>query len=179
MAQKYLARHEAPAWAADVMLRWEETLAALERDPMSLESQLDWVAKLKVLESYKERHGLAWDDPRLHMMDLQYHDVRQDKGIAHVLYRKGQLERLSTDEEITRAVDVPPPDTRAYFRGRCLAQYAGQVAAASWDSVIFDVGSDSLQRIPMHEPLRGTEAMVKDLLDACRSAEELLGRIRG
>jgi proteasome accessory factor A len=179
MAQKYLARIDAPAWTADVVVRWEETLAALERDPMSLAHQLDWVAKLEAISGYRERHGLEWADPRLHMLDLQYHDVRQGKGIANVLMRKGKLERLVSEEEVARAVEIPPSDTRAYFRGRCLAQFASQVSAASWDSVIFDLGGDSLQRIPMHEPLRGTEAAVKDLLDSCSTAAELIERVKG
>lgn len=179
MARKYLTHHEAPAWTADIMMRWEETLAALERDPMSLDRQLDWVAKYRVLDSYREKHGLDWGDPKLQLLDLQYHDVRQDKGIAYVLMRQGRLERLVSDEEVERAIDTPPADTRAYFRGRCLAQFPTQVSAASWDSIIFDVGDDSLQRVPMHEPLRGTEAMVKGLLDSCRTANELIAKLRG
>jgi Pup amidohydrolase len=179
MASKYLARVDGPAWAGDIMLRWEETLGAIERDPMSLERTVDWVAKLKVLQAYKAKHELEWDDPKLALMDLQYHDVRQDKGIANVLARGGKLERLTTEQEVMRAVETPPSDTRAYFRGRCLAQYAKQVSAASWDSVIFDLGGDSLQRIPMHEPLRGTESMVKSLLDQCRTAGELVAKLGG
>ena len=34
------------------------TLDRLERDPMSLAGELDWVAKLKLLEAYRERDGL-------------------------------------------------------------------------------------------------------------------------
>jgi proteasome accessory factor A len=79
---------------------------------------------------------------------------------------------------VTNAITMPPEDTRAYFRGRCLAQYADEVAAASWDSVIFDLpGRDSLQRVPTLEPLRGTKEHVGSLLDRCRSAEELVDAI--
>ncbi len=113
------------------------------------------------------------------MLDLQYHDVRRDKGLSYLLERQGRLERLVTDEEIDRAIDVPPLDTRAYFRGRCLAQFAKQIAAASWDSVIFDVGAESLQRVPMPEPLRGTEAHAKDLLDSVTDAGALLEKLQG
>jgi proteasome accessory factor A len=75
---------------------------------------------------------------------------------------------------------APPVDTRAYFRGRCLAQFPDSVAAASWDSVIFDVkGRDSLQRIPMLEPLRGTREHVGALLERVGSAEELLAALTG
>jgi Pup amidohydrolase len=179
MAQKYLARHEeAPEWTADVMTRWERTLGGIEIDPMTLDRQLDWVVKFKLLEQYRSKHDLAWSDPKLHMIDLQYHDVRPGKGLASVLSRNGKLERLVTDAEIERAVDLPPRDTRAYFRGRCLAQFAKEIAAASWDSVIFDVGGESLQRVPMLEPMRGTEAHVRDLLDSCEKASDLLDKLQ-
>jgi proteasome accessory factor A len=68
----------------------------------------------------------------------------------------------------------PPADTRAYFRGRCLEKYADQIAAASWDSVIFDLpGRESLQRVPTIDPLRGSRAHVGALLDRCDTAEAL------
>jgi len=178
MASKYIARHDVPAWAADVMTRWEETLSALEDDPRKLERQLDWVAKLSTLSSYRDKHGLEWNDPKLALLDLQYHDVRLDKGIANVLIRNGKLERLSTEDEVQRAIEAPPTDTRAYFRGRCLAQFPQQVAAASWDSVIFDLGAETLQRVPKHEPLRGTESSTKRLLDSCRTAGDLIDKIK-
>ncbi|HEX5996644.1 MAG TPA: proteasome accessory factor PafA2, partial [Jiangellales bacterium] len=64
--------------------------------------------------------------------------------------------------------------------GRCLAQYARHVAAASWDSVIFDLpGRDALQRVPTLEPLRGTKHHVGLLLDRCHTAEELLRELSG
>ena len=82
---------------------------------------------------------------------------------------------LVSDEEVKSAVVAPPEDTRAYFRGRCLEKYPSEIAAASWDSVIFDVpGHASLQRVPMLEPLRGTRATVGALLDRSPDATALL-----
>jgi proteasome accessory factor A len=179
MAEKYFVRHDPDDWTTSVMTRWQSVLEALESDPMTLDHQVDWVAKFKMLSSYREKHSLEWNDPKLHMLDLQYHDIRRDKGLSYVLERQGRLERLTSDEEVDRAIDLPPLDTRAYFRGRCLAQYSKQIAAASWDSVIFDVGAESLQRVPMPEPLRGTEAHVKDLLDVTPDASGLLEKLQG
>ena len=72
----------------------------------------------------------------------------------------------------------PPEDTRAYFRGRCLEKYAVNIAAASWDSVIFDLpGRESLQRVPTIDPLRGSKAHVGALLDECDTALELVSRL--
>ncbi|MGI8613442.1 MAG: depupylase/deamidase Dop [Nocardioidaceae bacterium] len=162
----------------DVLGRWERVLGRLEDDPMSCRDELDWVAKLALLESYRARDDLGWDHPKLQLVDLQYADVRKDKGLYHRLVANGAMRRLLTDEEIAGAVDHPPEDTRAYFRGRCLAKYPQQVAAASWDSVIFDLpGRDSLQRIPTLEPLRGTRDHVGELLDGASTAEDLFAAL--
>ena len=158
----------------EVLRRWESVLTRLERDPMECRDELDWVAKLSLLESYRDRDGLGWEHPKLHLVDLQYADVRPDKGLYHRLVRTGHMKRLLDDERVSAAVADPPVDTRAYFRGRCLQKYPKDVAAASWDSVIFDLpGRDSLQRIPTMEPLRGTREHVGRLLDESETAVEL------
>ncbi|MDP9392894.1 MAG: proteasome accessory factor PafA2 [Actinomycetota bacterium] len=164
----------------DVLDRWESVLTRLESDPRSLRRELDWVAKLDILEGYRSRDGLDWSAPRLEAVDLQYSDVRAGKGLYNLLATKGRFDRLVDDATVGHAVHEPPEDTRAYFRGRCLAQYADDIAAASWDSVIFDLpGRDSLQRVPTLEPLRGTRAHVGELLDRCTTAEDLVRAITG
>ncbi|MET0902707.1 MAG: depupylase/deamidase Dop [Acidimicrobiales bacterium] len=157
----------------DVLTRWEAVLTGLETDPMTLAGQVDWIAKHRLLDGYRQRHGLGWDDVKLAAMDLQYHDLRPDKSLAA---RVG-LERIATDEEATRAMTEPPPDTRAYFRGRCLQRWPDEIVAANWDSLVFDVGGDPLRRVPMMEPLRGTEAHVGSLIDSCESAADLLEKL--
>jgi Pup amidohydrolase len=162
------------AQTSDVLLRWESVLTRLETDPMDCARELDWVAKLMLLQQYRDRDGLEWDDAKLHLIDLQYADVRPDKGLYHRLVRMGRIERLLDDAEVAAAMHHPPEDTRAYFRGRCLEQYADRIAAASWDSVIFDLpGRESLQRVPTVDPLRGSKAHVGELLDRCKTAEAL------
>ncbi|GAB3497419.1 depupylase/deamidase Dop [Flexivirga lutea] len=160
---------------AEVMQRWEQVLSTLERDPMEAAREVDWVAKLRTLESYRARDGLDWSDHRLRAIDIQWSDVRADKGIFNRLAAAGRFEQLVDDAAVQRAMSEPPTDTRAFFRGTCLARFPQEVAAASWDSVIFDVRSQpSLQRVPMLEPERGTRAHVGALLDRAGSADELL-----
>src|SRR5436190_2917682 len=165
---------------ADVLDRWESVLTRLAEDPMQAAGELDWVAKLELLEGYRARDGLGWSHPRLQLVDLQYSDVRPERGLYNRLVARGRMQRLVPEDEVTRAVDNPPDDTRAYFRGRCLQKYPDAVAAASWDSVIFDIpGHDSLQRVPTLEPLRGTRAHVGDLIDRSRTAAELVAALTG
>ncbi|WP_340538464.1 depupylase/deamidase Dop [Nocardioides sp. GXZ039] len=164
----------------DVLERWESVLDRLERDPFLLATELDWVAKLKLLEQYRSRDGLDWDDAKLQLIDLQYSDIRPEKGLYHRLVAGGRMERLLTPEQVDDAMHDPPTDTRAYFRGRCLEKYADHVAAASWDSVIFDLpGRESLQRVPTNDPLRGSRAHVGELLDRCETAEEMFTALTG
>jgi len=163
----------------DVLRRWEEVLTRLETDPHSLTRELDWVAKQALLEGYREREGLDWGAAKLALVDLQWSDVRPDRGVYNTLAARGRFEHVVTAAEIAAAVTAPPEDTRAYFRGRCLSQYADSVAAASWDSVIFDVGRESLQRVPTLDPLRGTRAHVGSLLDRCATARALVDTLAG
>ncbi|HEX2322262.1 MAG TPA: depupylase/deamidase Dop [Streptosporangiaceae bacterium] len=165
---------------ADVLDRWESALLTLADDPMRLAGKLDWVTKLQLMEGYRSRDGIGWSHPRLQLVDLQYSDVRADRGLYNKLAAAGRFERLLDEQDVRDAVTNPPEDTRAYFRGRCLQQYPDSVAAASWDSVIFDIpGRESLQRVPTLEPLRGTKAHVGALLDRCATAAELVTALTG
>ena len=177
-AREHVERHGSDEQTDDVLARWTDLLDRLAVDPHQCGRELDWVAKLGLLERYRDRDGLDWDHAKLHLVDLQYHDVRLEKGLYHQLVRTGRIDRLIADDEIKDAVATPPTDTRAYFRGMCLARFAPDIAAASWDSIIFDLpGHDSLQRVPTMEPLRGTKEHVGALFDRCDSATELFRAI--
>ncbi len=177
-ARKY-ADHEGLAVLGDeqvgetVLARWESVLHALETDPSSLSRQLDWVAKRSLVEAYRERRGCAWDDGRLAALDLQYHDLRPERS----LYARLGMERLVDDQSVARAVTQPPAETRAWFRGQCLARWPDAVVTANWDSLVFDLGTDPLRRVPMMDPLRGTAAHTAALLDASATPAELLERL--
>ncbi len=158
----------------DVLARWIDVLDRLAIDPMLLADELDWPAKLRLLEGFRQRDGLGWGASRLAMVDLQYSDVRLDKGLYNRLVSRGSMKRLVTEEAVIAAMTQPPIDTRAYFRGRCVSKFPEALAAASWDSVIFDVGRDSLVRIPTMEPTRGTKAHVDDLFENAQDAGQLV-----
>jgi len=179
-AQKFVAqRGEGDEQTDDVLRRWAEVLEDLSIDPMRCADRLDWPAKLRLLEGYRSRDGLEWGDSRLKLVDLQYSDVRPDKGLYNRLVARGSMQRLLTDEEVEQAVVHAPADTRAFFRGECLRRFPASVAAASWDSVVFDLGRENLVRIPTMEPLRGTREHVGALFEASATAQELVDTITG
>jgi Pup amidohydrolase len=167
--------HDVDPETADVLQRWQHMLDALDTDPMSLADQVDWLAKLRLLEGYRRRDNLQWGDATLELVDVQYSDVDPSKGLAAKLEAKGLLQRITSDAEVLQAVESPPTQTRAFFRGECIRRYGENVAAASWDSVIFDLPDrDPLVRVPTLDPLKGTQAHVGELLAACPDAGALV-----
>lgn len=176
-AQEFYACHELDQVTKDVLVRWEDVLDRLERDPRLLVRELDWVAKRYLIESYMERKFCGWDDPRVRLMDLQYHDIRPDKGLYYTLERGNRIERIVLDPEIARAEFTAPTGTRAYFRGQCVKKYPNAVYGASWTSVLFDIGQNKIKRIPLMDPLRGTEALTGELLAQAETAAALLDKL--
>jgi len=177
LAHRYYRDRELDTVTKDVLVRWEYVLDRLEQDPMTLSRELDWVIKKDLLESYMATHDLDWTNARIAMIDLQYHDIRPGKGLYYKLEESDAVERIVSDDEITKAIHDPPKDTRAYFRGMCLQRYSEDIVSASWDSVIFDLKEGPLKKIFMLEPLRGTEAFVRQLLDESPTARDLLRNI--
>jgi len=178
LAKKFVKEVEPTAENGEVLQWWEAILSGIEDDPLSLYRELDWVAKYRLLEAYRERDRLDWRTPKLAMIDLQYHDVRRDKGLYYRLVSSGSVERLVSDADVESAVGEPPEDTRAYFRGRCIQRYPSSIAAASWDSLIFDIGANALQRVPTREPLKGTREHVEELLESSETAGDLIAALQ-
>lgn len=177
-AERYAATHglasvEGPDGEGEgelILRRWREVLEGLEHDPLSVAHVVDWVAKKRLVDGLAERHGLEGCHAKLKAIDLQYHDMRPDRCLAS---RVG-LETMFDEGAVRSAILEPPSTTRAYFRGRCLAKWPSEVVAANWDSIVFDIGDEPLRRIPMMEPLRGTKAIVGELLDAATSPRHLV-----
>jgi proteasome accessory factor A len=108
------------------------------------------------------------------MLDLQYHDIRPDRGLYFLLERRGEVERIVSNEEIEAAVTTPPADTRAYFRGECIRRYSGAVFGVNWDSISFNLGEEPIKRILMNEPLKGTKNHVEQLLNSSPTVSDLV-----
>lgn len=167
------------AQTQEILRRWDETLTTLGTDIFAAAKTVDWVAKYKLMSGYAERHGIGFTDPRIALMDLQWADIRPEKGLYYRLAERGMMETLYTPEQIAHAAITPPEDTRAYFRGRVLSQYPEHVVAASWDSVSFSVpGARKLERIATLEPLRGTKKLVGELFDADLSIADFINTLK-
>ena len=164
----------------EVLERWAATLTQLDSDRSAAATSVEWLAKLSLLEGYRHRDNLAWNDARLGLVDLQWAYIRPEKGLYYRFLARNRMQRIVEDPAIAAAVTEPPSDTRAFFRGRCISSFGKDVVGASWDSVIFDVpGYGRLQRVPTREPLRGTKALTGGLFARHRTAGPFLAELLG
>jgi proteasome accessory factor A len=175
LANDFVERRGASAVATPgevqmILSQWRELLDGVRDDHEAVADRVDWVAKLRMVNGYQQRHGLANGDARLRAIDLQYHDLRAERSLSQ---RVG-LAELYLDSDVREAVHNPPETTRAYFRGQCVARYPDEIVAANWDSVVFDLGEGPLQRVPMLDPLRGTKELTGELLETSATAQALL-----
>jgi proteasome accessory factor A len=164
LALQYFSSREIDPLTKDVLTRWERVLGQLADDPMQLDREIDWVIKRKIILEYMRRRNVDIGHPQVHMLDLQYHDIRPDKGLYNLVERRGEVERILSNEEIEYAILHPPADTRAFFRGECIRRYGDHVFGVNWDSISFNLGEEPIKRILMNEPLKGTKAHVEELL---------------
>src|SRR3990167_4796458 len=117
LVQNYLANRDKDDIAEDIMDKWEFVLNKLEETPMELSEYIDWVTKYDLINAYRSKKGCDWDDPRISMMDLQYHDIKRDRGLYYLLEREGLVDKVVKDEEVKHAMEYPPQNTRAKLRG--------------------------------------------------------------
>ena len=125
--------------------QWEELLELLANNPSAASDRIEWLGKLSLLEQFKNRHDLTWEDDRLKALDIQFADLRADKSLYLKLLNASRVKRLVSPAEVTGAITNPPNSTRAYFRGKAIGKFRGHLDSAGWDSVAFKVAGAALK----------------------------------
>ena len=157
-----------------LLREWESVLDDLEKDVMLCRDRVDWVAKKFLLETLKESENLAWTDPWLQSIDLEYHNVNMDDGLHYALSREGQMRRFISENDIRAAIFSPPETTRAYFRGRSVAKFNNEVSSIHWDEVVFHHAGGS-RRVSLNQAFNDKKLdRLNDLIRQSTSFPEFL-----
>ncbi|CAN5832816.1 Pup--protein ligase [soil metagenome] len=143
---------------------WERAITAIERDPLSLDRECDWVIKHNLIEQYRERHGLALSDPRVALVDLQYHDINRDRGLFYRLQNRGLVERVCDDEEIEVATDQPPQTTRARLRGEFIRHAKERKRDYTVDWVHLKLNDQAQRTVLCKDPFKAHDERVDKLI---------------
>lgn len=143
---------------------WEHCLTNLADDPMKLDREIDWVIKYKLIESYRERHGLELNDAKVALVDLQYHDINRERGLFYRMQKRGMLERMVTDEEISHAVENPPETTRARLRGEFIRRAKEQKRDYTVDWVHLKLNDQAQRTVLCKDPFKAHDERVEKLI---------------
>ncbi len=166
--EKALAYRDKTGLPADESLAldmWEHCLKGLASDPLSLTRECDWVIKYNLLEKYRERNALALDHPRVALMDLQYHEIIRTRGLYYQMVQHNLVDRITTDEAVAEATDVPPATTRAKLRGEFVrkAKQKGRDFTVDW--VHLKLNDQAQRTILLKNPFNSHDERVARLME--------------
>lgn len=143
---------------------WEHCVTMIENDPLKLEREIDWVIKYKLMTAYCERHGVDISDPRVQMIDFQYHDIMRDRGLFHKLVDRGMVDVVCRDEDVDVAVDTPPQTTRARLRGEFIKAAKAKKRDYTVDWVHLKLNDQAQRTVMCKDPLRSRDERVDRLI---------------
>lgn len=115
-ALKFADTHGFSPTEMQALEMWEHCVSTIENDPLKLGTEVDWVIKHNLIEAFRSKHDLALDDARVATLDLQYHDIRRDRGVFYRMQDRNLVERICVEDDITSAMDKAPQTTRARLR---------------------------------------------------------------
>ncbi len=165
-ALRYAESRGLPPLEQKALDMWQHCIQTIEKDPFLLDRECDWVIKHRLVEAMRSRDDLPLGHPKLALLDLQYHDVSRERGVFYRLQSRGAVERLITDEAITRAMEQPPQTTRARLRGEFIRRAKERRRDFTVDWVHLKLNDQTQRTVLLKDPFRAHDERVERLIEA-------------
>jgi proteasome accessory factor A len=163
-ALKYAERRDLSPLEKQALMMWEHCLTHLEADPFTLDREVDWVIKHKLVEAYRDKHDLPLNHPRVALLDLQYHDVNRERGLFYKMQERDLVERIATDADIAAAVETPPQTTRARLRGEFIRRAKERKRDYTVDWVHLKLNDQAQRTVLCKDPFKSRDERVEKLI---------------
>ena len=165
-AIRYAEFHELSIQEKQALDMWEHVMTGIERDPLSLDREVDWVIKHNLIERYRERHGLALSSAEVALLDLQYHDISRRRSVFYRLQARDMVERIVTDDDIHDAMETPPQTTRARLRGEFIRRAKDRKRDYTVDWVHLKLNDQAQRTVLCKDPFRSHDERVDRLIES-------------
>jgi len=165
-ALRFAEQRGLPPLEQQALDMWQHCVEGIERDPLSLDRECDWVIKHQLVEQFRERHSLPLGHPRVALLDLQYHDVSRERGVFYRMQARGLVERIVTDEAINEAMEQPPSSTRARLRGEFIRKAKERRRDFTVDWVHLKLNDQTQRTVLLKDPFRAHDERVERLIEA-------------
>ena len=163
-AMRFAEFHELDPLEKQALQMWEHCLTAIADDPLTLDREVDWVIKYKLLDAYRQRHDLSLADPRVALVDLQYHDIHRQRSLFYSMQRRGLVERICDDHDVAAAVETPPQTTRARLRGEFIKKAKEKRRDFTVDWVHLKLNDQAQRTVLCKDPFRSHDERVEKLI---------------
>ncbi len=163
-ALRYAERRDLSPLEKQALGMWEKSLTTIEKDPLGQDREADWVIKYKLIEAFRQRHSLELTDPRVSLLDLQYHDINRKRGVFYRMQDRGFVERICGDAEIDEAIETPPQTTRARLRGEFIKKAKERKRDYTVDWVHLKLNDQAQRTVLCKDPFRSHDERVEKLI---------------
>ncbi|WP_209326042.1 Pup--protein ligase [Brevibacterium renqingii] len=144
---------------------WTRMLTAVEsQDFSAVETEIDWVLKRTLIERSMARGGERITDPRLHRLDIAYHDITPATGLFPKLEAAGMAKNLVPAEAVERAKDLPPASTRAAIRGEFIRAAHDARRDYTVDWVHLRLNDESGRAVALKDPFATSHPQAETLI---------------
>jgi proteasome accessory factor A len=164
-ALRYQETHGFPDDELKALRMWEHVMTHLESDPFKLDTELDWVIKYNLIDAYRTKHDLPLTHAKVSLLDLQYHDIRRDRGLFYKLQDRGRAERTLTDPHMYEAIDTPPQTTRAKLRGDFIRRAKEKKRDYTVDWVHLKLNDQAQRTVLCKDPFKSEDERVAKLIE--------------
>ncbi|MSY78322.1 MAG: Pup--protein ligase, partial [Actinobacteria bacterium] len=165
-ALRFADNHDLSPQEKQALGMWEHVMIGLQDEPLSLDAEIDWVTKHNLIEAYSARHSLKMDDPRVALLDLQYHDINRSRSVFYKLQSAGRVERIVSDGAIIDAMETPPQTTRAKLRGEFIRKAKEQKRDYTVDWVHLKLNDQAQRTVLCKDPFVSEDERVQRLIDS-------------
>ena len=163
-AMKFADQKGLPDDELRALSMWKHCVETIERDPLLLDREVDWVIKHKLIEAYRAKHDLALGHAKVALIDLQYHDVHRERGLYYRMQNRGLIERMCTEEAIDLAVEEPPQTTRAKLRGDFIKRAKERKRDFTVDWVHLKLNDQAQRTVLCKDPFKAKDERVEKLI---------------
>ncbi|MDZ7676451.1 MAG: Pup--protein ligase [Acidimicrobiales bacterium] len=160
----YADRKGLPEQEQVALEMWTHVMEGLERDPLELSRECDWVTKYHLIERYRDKHDLPLNSPTVSLIDLQYHDVDRKRGLFYKLQSADLVDRMTDDLTIDEAVETPPQTTRARLRGDFIRRAKERNRDYTVDWVHLKLNDQAQRTVLCKDPFKSQDDRVDRLI---------------
>ena len=163
-AQDFSTRFDLGVEQKRALQMWGHCLERLEEDPLSLDRECDWVIKYRLIDAYRQRHRIPWEDPRLALLDLKYHDVSRQRGLFYKMQQRDMVESICLENDVTEAMSRPPQTTRARLRGEFVRRAKERKRDYTVDWVHLKLNDQAQRTVLCKDPFKSHDERVEKLI---------------